>query len=270
MFPRELEWRGILEFMVTALSILGAGGVGAILGSFANVCIDRVPAGTSLRGRSQCDQCRKTLRWWELIPIVSAVFLRHRCPRCVHAFSLRNTTVEVMCAAIAIGAVASARSWSDAIALGIGGIALVILTWIDAERGVVPDLVSLPAIALVIALRVIGVWGAPDFLSSMASVVATGALGAGWFLLQRLVSRGAWVGDGDVRIGALLGVLFPGYLLGVALGAAYIMGGAVGTVLLVTGAAHRGSRLPFVPFLFFGACVAAFAGPYVLAWYGIS
>src|SRR3990167_9588500 len=75
---------------------------GLAFGSFANVLIDRVPAGRSIRGRSACDRCRRSLRWWELVPVVSAILLRHRCATCSGAIAVRNTLVEIAAAVVLI------------------------------------------------------------------------------------------------------------------------------------------------------------------------
>ena len=241
--------------------------LGLALGSFANVLIDRVPVGKSIRGRSFCDRCRRNLRWWELVPVVSASILRQRCPTCNGAIACRNTAVEIGCAAILLsvlwrydGAVTTAG-----VVEALGLLALFVLAVIDIRHGVVPDQISIPAIAVVAIARV---FRTPYSVFSVLSVVFAVLIGAGFFWLQRIISRGRWVGDGDTRVGALMGALFAPVHLLLALAVSYIIGGALAAALLLTRRAERGSHLPLVPFLWAGSFVAVLWGERIIAWYG--
>lgn len=205
--------------------------------------------------------------------MISAMMLRHHCPRCGGGFAVRNTLVELGCAALLVGVTwgAGARPWQETVVLAFGLLVLLILACIDLERGVVPDVISIPVLVGIVLVRMGTAWQMSDgWVMHLGQVLLFGGVGAGWFWIQHRLSRGAWVGDGDIRVGALLGALFPGSLLAVALGAAYIVGGLIGGVLLATGLAQRKSRLPFVPFLFLGAVVAAMVGTSILEWYDFS
>lgn len=257
---------------------------GLALGSFANVLIDRIPEGQPIRGRSHCDRCRRTLRWWELVPVVSALFLRHRCPTCRGAIPLRNTAVELGCAAVLV-AVLMHHGGTVTLAGAIesfGLLALFVLAVIDARRGIVPDQITIPAIVILVigrlAATVVIASEQPSAVSAAISamsvlgmfLIVSVVLGAGFFWLQRLVSRGRWVGDGDIRVGALMGALFwPSHLV-IALAASYIIGGTIAAALLLTRRVERRSRIPLVPFLFLGSILAIFFGDTVIAWYGFS
>ncbi|MBI4450247.1 hypothetical protein HY634_04250, partial [Candidatus Uhrbacteria bacterium] len=93
-------------------------------------------------------------------------------------------------------------------------------------------------------------------------------IGGGWFAIQRWMSKGRWVGDGDTRVGALMGALFaPAHLL-LALAASYIIGGAFAGSLLAARRVHRGAHIPLVPFLFLGSIVTVLWGEQIVAWYG--
>lgn len=244
--------------------------VGLAVGSFANVLIDRIPRGQSIGGRSQCDRCRRTLQWWELVPIVSAVLLRYRCPTCRGRFSLQSSIMELGGAALGIAVFVHAGEQWGAAALTeyVALAALAVLAVIDARTEVVPDVVSIPAIGITATLQLVaaGAWA----LLRVPMLLVTMVLGGGWFVLQRLLSRGRWVGDGDIRVGALMGALLPLPLLGIAFASAYIVGGAWAAVLLLTRRAARGAHIPLVPFLAIGTTVAVFWGDRVLAWYGLS
>jgi len=250
---------------------------GLALGSFANVLIDRVPMGKSIRGRSVCDRCRRRLRWWELVPIVSALILRHRCRTCGGRIAFRNTAIEAGAAAILLLVLwrhGGTVTFSGAVS-AFGLLALFVLAVIDLRAGVVPDQISVPAIVIVVIGRLTtGVIASPDAtsrgaaISALSTVVLSLAIGIGFFAVQRLVSRGKWVGDGDTRVGALMGALFAPAQLIVAIAASYIVGGAIAGVLLLTHRAERESRIPLVPFLFVGSIVAVLFAEPILRWYG--
>lgn len=249
--------------------------LGLALGSFANVLIDRVPEGQPIRGRSRCDRCRRTLRWCELVPVVSAFLLRHSCPTCRGAIPFRNTVVELGAAAVLVtilmrhGGVVTFTGAIEAFGL----LSLGILAIIDARRGIVPDQISLPAIAIVAIAQIASCklqavsCKLPDVLLPL---VVSMAIGAGFFWLQRLVSRGRWVGDGDIRVGALMGAMFWPPQLVIAFAASYIIGGTIAAALLLTRRVERRSRIPLVPFLFLGSLSSTFFGDAAIAWYGFN
>lgn len=255
--------------------------LGLVLGSFMNMLIDRVPAGRSVRGRSMCDRCRRMLRWWELVPVVSAMILRHRCPTCRGTIPFRNTVVEVGSAGVLLlvllhhGGVVT--PWGIIEAFGL--LVLGVLAVIDLRHGVVPDQISVPAIVIVVVGRLVTAVIASEPKASVAISASTTAvaslliamvLGGGFFALQRLVSRGRWVGDGDIRVGALMGALLAPASLLLALATAYIIGGAYAGALLATRRAERGAHIPLVPFLFLGTLVSVLWGSRIIAWYGLA
>lgn len=235
--------------------------LGLVLGSFMNVLIDRVPAGRSVRGRSMCDRCRRTLRWWELVPVVSATILRYCCPTCRGTIPFRNTVVEVGSAGVLLlvllhhGGVVTPLGIIEAFGLLVLGVLAVI----DLRHGVVPDQISVPAIVIVAIAQVFSIF----------TLVFPIVLGAGFFWLQRLISRGRWVGDGDIRVGALMGALLAPASLLLALATAYIIGGAYAGALLATRRAERGAHIPLVPFLFLGTLVSVLWGSRIIVWYGL-
>jgi prepilin signal peptidase PulO-like enzyme (type II secretory pathway) len=235
---------------------------GLALGSFANVVIDRVPSAESIRGRSRCERCRRTLSWWELVPVVSALVLRHCCRTCHGKIPLRLLSVEVATAMLLVALVARHGGFTLAFVLETWAlVGLLILAVIDGQEQIVPDQVSIPLIVGAAAMSVA--------MGRGFAVLGTMAAGAGFFIIQRLLSRGAWVGDGDVRVGALLGALLLPAHLAVALFVTYVIGGGYATVLLVSGRASRGAHVPLVPFLALGALVGVFFGDAMLRWYGL-
>lgn len=243
--------------------------VGAAVGSFLNVVIDRVPAGQSvLHPASRCPACNRQLTPRDLIPVISYLALRGRCRNCGAAIPLRVVLVE------ALTALLFALLWRH---YGPGARLLLATFWssllfallvIDLEQRIVPNVIVLPAIAVALAAvplqglllePIYGHYGLLQLLLgpavrltprglAMLSQVLGGAIAFGIFLLIWLVAPKA-MGAGDVKLAALVGLLtgLPGALAAVF--GSFLLGGVVGVVLLVSGVADRKTAIPFAPFL---------------------
>ncbi len=252
-----------MDMMVAALAAV----IGLILGSFANVVLDRLPRGETIRGRSRCDRCRRTLTWWELVPVLGAVLLRWRCRTCNARIPFRLTIVELGSAALFLlilwryGGMVTLEGATAALGLWTLGV----LAIIDAREGVVPDQISLPAIGVLFGMKAVFIIHYSLFLSELLLPVA---IGAGWFAIQHYTSKGRWVGDGDIRVGALMGALLSPLHLLVAFVVSYIIGGAVAGSLLALHRVQRGAHMPMVPFLFAGSVIAALFSKSIMQWYG--
>jgi prepilin signal peptidase PulO-like enzyme (type II secretory pathway) len=98
---------------------------GLAFGSFVNAAIERIPRSESLNGRSHCDGCKRDLRAWELIPVLSYLLLRGRCSSCSAAIGLRTPVVEIGCAAAFVASFA-ALPLPAAVALSAGFVGLVV------------------------------------------------------------------------------------------------------------------------------------------------
>lgn len=228
--------------------------LGASVGSFVAAAAERFGRGESaLHGRSKCRGCGKALAWHELIPIVSYLVQRGRCRSCRAKIGWETIAVEVafvfffLAAARAPmlehGGAWELRQLSMMSAAWLAIAVLGALFLIDLKYGVVPDAVTLPAIAAFIPLS--------TFVSHIPwqAVALGGAIGAGFFFLQWAVSRGRWVGSGDIRLGALSGVLLGWKGLLAALLVAYVSGAVVSLFLLATKRVTMKSKVPFGPFL---------------------
>ncbi len=236
--------------------------VGLTIGSFLNVVVHRVPAGLSVvRPGSACPACGHQLAAWENIPLVSWVLLGRRCHGCHQPISWRYPALEALTAAlfVAAGARFGMSSTLPATAAFFAG--LVALAAIDVDRLLLPNAVVYPtgivtAVALLVAAAAGGQW-------HRLAVAAGCALGAfvAFYALHAVNPR--WLGFGDVRLSAVIGLalgwLGVGYLL-LGLLAANVAGIGVMVALSAAGRADRGTKLPYGAFLAFGAVVATFAG----------
>lgn len=236
--------------------------LGTVVGSFLNALIWRLSVGeTVLRGRSYCTSCRHPLSSSDLIPLVSFFLLRRKCRYCRAKISWRYPLIEASAGIVFVLAYSAfLQSAPDgllqAVIVGEHGRAMAILlrNWFfasvllalfyyDMRWSLLPDKITLPAIIIGLAIQLV------LYPQTFLFIVLAAFAGAGFFLAQYLLSRGAWVGGGDIRLGALMGVMlgWPGILL--ALFIAYIVGAIIALALLALKLKTRKSEIPFGPFL---------------------
>src|SRR6478672_11514616 len=232
---------------------------GLAVGSFLNVVAARVPTGRSIvHPGSACPSCGASLAWYDNIPLLSYVLLRGKCRHCQARISLRYPVVEATTAVLIAGCFLKFGWSADALIGSIFCAALVAVSATDLERRVIPNLVVLPAAAVVLV--------ANTLVHPSVEWVAAG-LGAGAFLLLAALAYPAGMGMGDVKLALLLGFML-GRAVPVAMMIGFVAALVPSAVLLVRhGSAARKMRIPFGPFLALGAIVALFWGPSILDAY---
>jgi len=247
--------------------------LGSIIGSFLNVVIFRLPKRRkffNFTQRSRCPHCKKVLQPLDLIPIASYLALGGRCRYCHKPISSQYIIVEVLTGLLFLLSYWQfGLSWQTLIGV-VGGGSLLVLAFIDGRHKVVPDVVSLPTIGALLVLQAARVfWGGltPQALQDFFLILLATGLGAGWFFLQWLVSKGRWVGSGDIRLGALLGAYLGLPVVILALFGAYISGSIWAAYLLVRGRVRLKSQLPFGIFLGAAGIISFIFGPSVISWY---
>jgi leader peptidase (prepilin peptidase)/N-methyltransferase len=231
------------------------------LGSFLNVVAARLPEGRSLmRPRSACGSCEAEIAWYDNIPVVSYLALRGRCRACGESFSASYPAVELATALLVAACFFRFGLTGQAVVGAYFCAALVVLSAIDAERRILPDLIVLPSFLLVL--------GANLALEPDRWVEWIGSsLGASLFLFLALVAYPRGMGMGDVKLALLLGAGL-GKVVGVGLMIGMVAALAASTILFARhGLAARKMAIPFGPFLAFGAIVALFVGQPLLDAY---
>src|SRR5262245_40379299 len=248
------------------------GVVGAAIGSFTDALVWRLHTGRSIvRGRSECESCHHRLGPSELVPVISWIMLRGRCRHCGVRLEPWSSLVE---AALAVTFVLSAYLWP----LGLDGPRAVasFILWLLCV-GVLGILAgydlrwrSLPNAGLLVlvplALGQAALHASLETRFSAAAfaghVLAGVAMLGGGYLAVHLVSRGRWVGMGDVKLAAVAGVL-TGWLGGLL---ALAVGNAVGSIvclgLVAAGRLPRRARVGLGPFLALGVVVAVLVDPH--------
>lgn len=235
--------------------------LGAIVGSFLNVCAARLPKGRSLwMPGSACPACQSPIRCYDNIPVLSFLLLRGRCRDCQERIAWRYPTVEIGTAAL-FSLAYRQIGWRPELLLALVLLAaLVAITAIDLEHQLIPDLITLPGIVVGFVGSVVLSRG--SWLNSLLGIM----VGGGAFFLIIVLSRGG-MGGGDMKLGAMLGAFLGWKLLLLGLFLAAFLGGAVAVALLVTGRKGRKDPLPFGPFLALGGAVSLFWGEEILQWY---
>ncbi|MBD3333926.1 MAG: prepilin peptidase [Candidatus Eisenbacteria bacterium] len=233
--------------------------LGAILGSFFNVVRVRFPRGESLwRPRSSCPQCRRPVRPYDNIPVLSFLILRGRCRDCGLPISWQYPLVELCGALVLWLSVRTAGGPLEAAFSALFALGLVLVLFIDLEHQIIPDIITLPGIVLGITA---GFW-LEDGVGTRLAGAAAGSLGL--FALgglYKLLTGVEGLGLGDVKlmgmVGAFLG--WQGALGVVLLGS--LAGSLAGLALVAAGRAGRRTMLPFGSFLAPAAWAILFWGP---------
>jgi len=237
-----------------------AGVLGAIFGSFLNVVAYRLPRHESLLGpASHCPACQAPVKPYDNVPIISFLLLRGRCRNCNTTISPRYPLVEALTGLLCAGAVLAHGS-AASIALSVALILIVVpAALIDVEYRIIPN--SLTALGAVLAL-VIGL--ALDPSGEPARLIA----GAGGFLLLAALAYPGGMGMGDVKLAGVMG-LFLGSAVAPAIFIALFAGALLGGAILVRRGVQEGrkTKVPFGPFLAFGAVAASFVGPDIVHLY---
>jgi leader peptidase (prepilin peptidase) / N-methyltransferase len=238
-----------------------AGVLGALIGSFLNVVIHRVPRRESLvKPRSRCPECGTPIAPYDNVPVLSWLLLRGRCRRCGVPISPRYPLVELV-TALAFAAVVLARGFDDDLVLELPFVAtLIALAGIDYDHKLLPNRIVYPLAAYgVIATALVD-------RDDLVEHVAAGA-GAFIFLLVAVIAYPRGMGMGDVKLAGAMG-LFLGVSVIPALLVAFLSGSVVGLAIIAReGAAGRKKAIPFGVFLALGGIVGVLAGPELIDLY---
>jgi len=220
--------------------------------------------------RSYCPNCHEQIAWYDNLPVLSFALLKGKCRHCEQPISWQYPLIELATGLLFVLAWLKVGG-SDCYGLWVMGcvellryifiiaVMLMILVF-DARWYLIPDKITLPAIVLVFPLSLMSGFEWQDLAIS-------GIIGGGFFLFQFLVSRGRWIGGGDIRMGVLMGAALGLKGLIIALFLAYILGSVIGLALLGLGKKEWGSQIPFGIFLSTGTLIALFYGTQLADWY---
>lgn len=226
-------------------------------------------------GRSRCDHCKRPIAWYDNIPLVSYMLLRGRCRHCHKPINYYHPILELSAGLSVLAAyLAYGISWQFLVG-GVFGVIMLLVFAYDLRHQIIPNAVVVPGIVLALVAILyefilfrdgqalaVGLWSTdPD-----SYLLGGGVLGL-FFLALSVLSKGAWIGGGDIKLGTLIGLVLGWPAALVALVLAYFIGTLYAAVLLVSKQATLKTYVPFGPMLVLGYFVAAYYGADIVRWY---
>lgn len=239
---------------------------GAIVGSFLNVCIFRIPKNESIViPGSHCPNCNTPIKFYDNIPILSYILLGARCRYCKHSISIQYPIVEV---------ITTISSFLIFIKFGISTdyfvyfffiCALIILTVIDLYHQIIPDVISLPGI--VVGLLASLIIRNVSFLESLIGMI----LGGGSLFLIAVAYQWLFkkegMGGGDIKLLAMIGAFLGWKSVFITIILSSFIGSIVGIILISIKGKDFKYAIPFGPFLSIGAAISLFYQKEIIDWY---
>ncbi len=257
--------------------------LGLVIGSFLNVLIDRLPKNESMLGRSHCDNCKKTLSWKDLIPVISFVYLHGKCRYCHTPLSYQYPLIELVTGTMfaltylylnnPISNIQYQIS-NDPIFYLLFSIyyffivsVMIVVFFADLKYGIIPDKIIFPAIVVVLIYLAVSTFYIPSsgVLSSILNHLSSALGSFFFFLFIYLITKGRGMGFGDIKLSFLIGLIlsFPTVVL--ALYIAFLTGGSTGIILILWRKKSLTSKVPFGPFLVIGCLISLFLGDLIIS-----
>ncbi|MEX0869107.1 MAG: prepilin peptidase [Nitriliruptoraceae bacterium] len=256
-----------------AITLTIAALAGLAAGSFATVAIARWPRGGRVTRprRSRCDHCGSPVRAADNVPVISWLLLRGRCRACGTDIGLTEPVVELVTALLFVSTVVRWGNSPVVLALLVLMWALVVASAIDLRHQIIPNRLTFPLpfvlLATLVAARVMGANDVQIWRGLVYAVVVPGAMFAVSWLFARVRGQPG-IGLGDVKfavsIALVLGALGGGYVIVFAY-VAIFTAVAVALALIAARRAGLASRIPFGPYLAFGAVAAVLVGDVLIA-----
>jgi leader peptidase (prepilin peptidase) / N-methyltransferase len=246
----EIYW-GVVSFVL-----------GAVVGSFLNVVILRLPVGESIVfPGSQCPECEHPIRFYDNIPILSYLMLSGRCRDCGSLISIRYPLIEFLTACLCLGLY---LRWGLSPAFAVYFVlcaALIAVFWIDVDHMIIPDAISLNGLPIGIAASTLGIVPGMDWKLSLMGVVLGGAvLWAPAFIYEKI--RGIeGLGGGDVKLLATIGGFIGPLGVVFVLFCSSVTGSLWGLPGIILQKSTSTTAIPFGPFLACSAVAFVFLGP---------
>lgn len=243
---------------------------GALIGSFLNVVILRVPEHRSISyPGSHCPKCQSPIRWFDNLPVLSWLALRGRCRACKLPISARYPLIEALNSLLFVGLFWRFGITAATAVYFVFGATLVALTFIDVDHRIIPNVISLPGIVIGVALSFVvphadGAWLPVSWKASLLGVLVGGGALFAVALAAEFIFRKEAMGMGDVKMLAMIGAFLGIGGVPFVFISSSLLGAIFGTVHLV----FTGDRsLPYGPALAAGAVIYLFVGPEVVTAY---
>lgn len=228
-----------------------------------------------MEDHSQCLYCSYKLQWYDLVPLVSWLFLKGKCRKCRKPIGCLEPLIELGVAAFFV---LSYALWPVSLSNNveiirfiiwlIAGVALAILFAYDKKWFILPNSVNYFVVGLGAINSFLVILSSNDKASSLSSIIFSVLILSGLYLAIYLFSHGKWIGFGDIKLGLGLALLLADWRLAfIALFAANLVGCIIVLPAMLMGKLKRDSHVPFGPLLVTGVFIAALAGNYLLNLY---
>jgi leader peptidase (prepilin peptidase)/N-methyltransferase len=239
---------------------------GSVVGSFLNVCIYRLPRRESIVfPSSRCTKCGNAIRPYDNIPIFSYVILGGRCRTCKTRISPLYPVVELINALLTLFLFIKFGFSLTFLVLLVFCSSLVVITFVDLEHRIIPDVISLPGIIVGFVSSFFLPW--LSWQKSLIGIIA----GGGSLLLVAYVyhflTKKEGMGGGDIKLLAMMGAFLGWLAIPFIIFASSLVGSVVGITLMLVQKKDSKLAIPFGPFLAFGAVLYVFYGRQIIQWY---
>jgi len=248
--------------------------IGLALGSFFNVCIYRIPRKESiLFPPSHCVKCGERIKATDLIPVISYIILKGRCRNCKEKISPQYPVVEVLTATLfSLLYLIYGYHIGYMIFLMLFASILIVVTFIDLEHKIIPDVIVLPGMFAGILINITGSLLRHDnpFISwsdCMLGILAGGLPLYLVGLIGTLITGREAMGGGDVKLMAMVGAFIGWKLVLLALFLGVLLGAVIGVVIKAMSKNQGLTEIPFGPMLSAGSLIAALYGEKIISWY---
>jgi prepilin signal peptidase PulO-like enzyme (type II secretory pathway) len=237
--------------------------LGLCIGSFLNCVIYRLETKKTLKGRSFCPKCKKQLKWQDLIPVFSFLFLKGKCRNCKQKISIQYPLVELATGIIFVlifNRFGVLNYTNILFWLYISTVLIIIFVY-DLKHYEIPDKILIPAIIITFIFCIL--FNFSLILNYLLAVL----IGFGFFFSIFYISAGKWMGFGDVKFAILMGLLLGVSNILLALFLAFFFGAIIGIILLIYEKKGLKSEIPFGPFLILGTFISILWGSQIINWY---
>jgi leader peptidase (prepilin peptidase)/N-methyltransferase len=245
---------------------------GLFIGSFLNVVVFRVHAGKDfVKGRSHCPYCKHQLSARDLVPLFSWVALRGRCRSCRKPISMQYPTVELLTGALFSALYLHFQPHSPVAILSFVlwlyiAASFIVLSVYDLRWYLLPDRILLPIIVPALVLLLLNAVTTHHLSAIGGPILAAFGFGGAFYTLAA-VSKGKWMGGGDIKLAFIMGLLLGIQKTSVAMFIAFDTAAIVGLALIIIKRRKTSQLIPFGPFLMGGALIALIYGHAILSWY---
>ena len=227
--------------------------IGICLGSFANVCIYRLPKNKQIiTGRSFCPKCKKTIKWLDNIPLISFLLLNGKCRKCRKPISLKYFIIELITGIGFLLIYLNFNNYLTIIFLSVLFLLYLIIFFIDLKHFIIPDGLNFGIMALAIFKNFLPNFNA-SFIHDINQSIIGGIVGylSIWIIiyLYRVIKKIEGMGLGDAKLMTGIGLLFGWQSIPFVLFISAVLGLVFATPSLITKKKNLRSKIPFGPFI---------------------